>query len=110
MTKAATTGKWPLGASPLEVLWNVGQERNKEKKVEGERMRAHMASILYVAYLEVLEEHFEKENREEAEMKRAWQARILALSRDVRLFKRGAEANERSKCLDKTAEAIVSIS
>jgi len=110
MAKAAIAGGWPCGASPLDAVWTVGQERKKEKKDEEERIRAHMTSILYVAYLEVLEEHFEKSDREEVEKKRLWHVRILALSRDVRLYKRSSESNARSVCLDNTAEAIMSIS
>lgn len=104
MAKAASTGGWPRGASPLDAVWSVGRDEKRGKNEEEERIRAHMAAILYVAYLEVLEEHFEKENRSEEEKRRAWQLRILALSRDVRLYERSPE---QSRCLDSTAEAIV---
>ena len=108
MAKAAAIGGWQRGVSPLDAVWEVRKEKEREKREEEDRTRAHMTSMLYIAYLEILEGHFEEEFRTSSSENRIreWQSRVAALSREVRLFKCSAESSERSRRLDNTAAAF----
>lgn len=107
MTKAAIAGGWERGSIPFEAVWRVSTEKKKkEVREEEDRIRAHMASIMYVVYLETLEIHFEEQGSVDEDRLKECQQRLLALSREVRLFKPSAESLERSRCLERTAAAL----